>query len=246
MSRTFNNHERMSHAFELHCRGHGQKEILGVLSEYYKAPSPRTLNYWIKRFKSVNSEELKLEQSIQWNLMDEYGIPWESTSLLIGLSNSGFPTVRRAQWWWRVSLARPDFSYSEVLKIADLCVLYQHMEILEIGVPDWDIVWNQLIVNDYRSDSGESIPGRYALCKFSADETLPDWVNVSGFVSITRSGQLLTVICSEEEIPDEEQEGVIIQRGWELSRYRREHSDFKPGDRTLIVSAGDADYVLVS
>ena len=93
------------------------KEIIGILSEHYKAPSPRTLNYWIKRFKAVGPEELKLEQSIQWNLMGEYGIPWESTSLLIGLSNRGFPTIRRAQWWWRVSLARPDFSYSEILKI---------------------------------------------------------------------------------------------------------------------------------
>ena len=246
MSRPFDNHERMSHAFELHCRGLGQKEIIGILSEYYKAPSPRTLNYWIKRFKAVGPEELKLEQSIQWNLMGEYGIPWESTSLLIGLSNRGFPTIRRAQWWWRVSLARPDFSYSEILKIADLCVLYQHIEILEIGVPDWDMVWNQLKVNDHKSDFGESIPGRYALCKFSADETLPDWVNVSGFVSITRSGQMLTVICSEDEIPDEGQEGVIIQRGWELSRYRRDHLNLRSSDRTLIVSTADGDYVLVS
>ena len=246
MSRTFSNHERMSYAFELYCRGHGQREILGVLSEHFKPPSLRTLNYWIKRFKNVDPEELKLEQPIQWNLMERYGIPWESTSLIVCLSNNGIPTIRRAQWWWRTSLARPDFSYSKILKITDLCVLYQHVEVLRIGEPDWDIVWNQLTVDDHKADSGESIPGRYALCKFSANETLPDWVNVSGFVSITRSEQLLTVICSEEEIPDEDPEGVVIQRGWELSRFSRDHSDSGLGKRRLMVSAADGDYVLMS
>ena len=57
---------------------------------------------------------------------------------------------------------------------------------------------------------------------------------------------MLPVICSEDEIPDEGQEGVIIQRGWELSRYRRDHLNLRSSDRTLIVSTADGDYVLVS
>ena len=235
----------MSYAFELYCRGHAQRQIRSILSEDFKAPSPRTLNYWIKRFKSVDPMECKLEQPIQFNLMEEYGIPWASSSLILRLSNNVIPTIRRSQWWWRVSLTRPDFGHSAILEIADLCVIYQHMEVLGIGVPDWNLVWNRLAVDEPRSDCEEVIPGRYALCEFSANETLPDWVNVSGFVSITRSGQLLTVICLEEDIPDEEPQGVIIQRGWELTRYRRDYSRLRPGDRRLTISAADADYVLV-
>ena len=144
MGRPFYNHEQMSRALEFHARGLGLTEIRRRVSNGQASPSLRTVSYWIKRFHTVSPEELMLEQAIEWHLLDTYGLPWEALSLIRRLSGNGLPSKRRASWWWRLSLVKPELSDEVLLSMSDRCVVYQHMSLLGTGVPDWSKVWDQI------------------------------------------------------------------------------------------------------
>jgi len=50
------------------------------------------------------------------------------------------------------------------------------------------------------------LPGRYAICRLGAGEAVPDWAQPSPgagrFVSITRTGDELSIVCFESAVPD--------------------------------------------
>ncbi|HEX7190422.1 MAG TPA: ACT domain-containing protein [Thermoanaerobaculia bacterium] len=53
------------------------------------------------------------------------------------------------------------------------------------------------------------LPGRYAVCRLSADASLPEWVR-GEFVSITRTEDELSIVCEESAVPHD----VRAERGW--------------------------------
>ncbi len=63
------------------------------------------------------------------------------------------------------------------------------------------------------------LPGRYAICRLSADDPIPDWAPIStarlgsdvgAFVSVARTTDELSIVCPESDVP----EAVKCDRGW--------------------------------
>ena len=54
-------------------------------------------------------------------------------------------------------------------------------------------------------------PGLYSICRLGPDESTPPW-SLTSFCSITRTGEELSVVCSEEAVPPD----VQADRGWRL------------------------------
>lgn len=55
------------------------------------------------------------------------------------------------------------------------------------------------------------MPGRYAVCKLGNSTAIPDWaLQASGFCSITRTGDELSIVCAEDGVPAE----IEAARGW--------------------------------
>ena len=54
------------------------------------------------------------------------------------------------------------------------------------------------------------LPDRLAIHRLAADDPIPAWASGGGFVSITRTRDELSVVCSERAAPD----GVARQAGW--------------------------------
>lgn len=45
------------------------------------------------------------------------------------------------------------------------------------------------------------LPGRYAICRLGPDEPIPDWAGAGDFISITRTGDELSIVCAEISVP---------------------------------------------
>jgi len=57
------------------------------------------------------------------------------------------------------------------------------------------------------------LPNRYAICKFKVELPLPEWVYSSGFYSITRTKDELSVVTVQtDSIPEE----TICNNGWRI------------------------------
>jgi len=58
------------------------------------------------------------------------------------------------------------------------------------------------------------LPERLAICRLTATDAIPDWIShrrpEGGFLSITRTPDELSLVCSESLVPA----GVTAQRGW--------------------------------
>jgi hypothetical protein len=54
------------------------------------------------------------------------------------------------------------------------------------------------------------LPGRYAICRLSSEALIPDWAGPDDFLSITRTTDELSIVCSETTVP----EGAKCDRGW--------------------------------
>jgi hypothetical protein len=50
----------------------------------------------------------------------------------------------------------------------------------------------------------------FAIIRLDPDDAVPDWVYDSPFWSVTRSDSELSIVCSEEDLPDE----TRAERGW--------------------------------
>jgi hypothetical protein len=58
------------------------------------------------------------------------------------------------------------------------------------------------------------LPGRFAVCKLSADAGIPPWTTSASFLSITRTSEELSIVCAESLVPRE----VKCERGWRCMR----------------------------
>ena len=55
-----------------------------------------------------------------------------------------------------------------------------------------------------------TLPDLYAIVRLDPDSAVPGWVYDSPFWSVTRSDSELSIVCSEEDLPD----GARAERGW--------------------------------
>ena len=59
----------------------------------------------------------------------------------------------------------------------------------------------------------EWVPGRFAVCRFGADEAVPDWALASassGLLSVTRTERELSIVADEDRVPA----STCAERGW--------------------------------
>ena len=54
------------------------------------------------------------------------------------------------------------------------------------------------------------LPHTYAVCQFHPDKHIPYWALLGDFVSLTRTNEELSVVCQQENVPDE----IEAERGW--------------------------------
>ena len=54
------------------------------------------------------------------------------------------------------------------------------------------------------------LPARLAICRLDAHADAPDWAASAAFSSATRTGDELSIVCPEDQVPD----GVRCDRGW--------------------------------
>ena len=102
------------------------------------APSERTVARILARFRDLPAHERHEYNLARWPESFEEGLlPWEAgAAVLEMLSNqrtaSGAwverPTVRRARWFWRATLAAPSFEFESRQEIARL------MELIDEGI----------------------------------------------------------------------------------------------------------------
>jgi hypothetical protein len=54
------------------------------------------------------------------------------------------------------------------------------------------------------------MPHKYAVCELQPNGHIPTWALIGDFVSLTRTEQELSVVCMQENVPDE----VQAERNW--------------------------------
>jgi hypothetical protein len=98
------------------------------------------------------------------------------------------------------------------------------------------------------------LEGTFAVCRLAPDAPVPAWAVGGPFVSVTRTGEELSVVCRREAVPD----GVRCERGWRSLRVAGQ-LDFSlvgglssllgpladAGVSVFVVSTFDTDYLLV-
>ena len=62
----------------------------------------------------------------------------------------------------------------------------------------------------FRAIRLKKLPGLYAISQMSPDNSIPDWVDGEGFVSICRTADELSLVCLAERVP----KTVRSDRGW--------------------------------
>ncbi len=61
-----------------------------------------------------------------------------------------------------------------------------------------------------------TLPGRLAVCRLGRKDKVPAWAESGPFVSVTRTREDLSVVCSEDVVPD----GVQCEKGRRCLRIR--------------------------
>jgi uncharacterized protein len=54
------------------------------------------------------------------------------------------------------------------------------------------------------------MPHMYAVCQFHPDKHIPYWALLGDFVSLTRTHEELSIVCQQDNVPDE----IQAERGW--------------------------------
>jgi hypothetical protein len=98
------------------------------------------------------------------------------------------------------------------------------------------------------------LPDGYAICRLAAGDPLPSWISPGNFFSITRTGEELSIICPQVNLPSD----VQHQPGWRIIKFEGpfEFSQIgvlasvalplaESGVSLLTISTYDTDYILV-
>ena len=107
---------------------------------------------------------------------------------------------------------------------------------------------------DFKKLSLKLMPLRMAVCRFDPLASLPDWLDGSGFYSITRTKEELTVVCRENSVAA----GTICESGWRCFQVQGvlDFSEIgiiftitqplaKSGVSVFVISTYDTDYFMV-
>jgi uncharacterized protein len=54
------------------------------------------------------------------------------------------------------------------------------------------------------------VTGNFAICRLSADASLPEWAQAGPFLSVTRTAEELSLVCPSDNVPTDAQ----AERGW--------------------------------
>lgn len=98
------------------------------------------------------------------------------------------------------------------------------------------------------------LAGRYGVARLDGRAPLPTWAEGSGFLSLTRTSEELSVVCQQERIP----ETVVVEKGWRILKIEAV-LDFglvgilasiskvlaEAGISIFVLSTFDTDYILV-
>jgi hypothetical protein len=98
------------------------------------------------------------------------------------------------------------------------------------------------------------MPERYAICRLEAGATAPSWSNQGSFVSISRTADELSIVCSEANVPS----GVTCEPGWRILKCEGPLDFALPGIMASLaepladagvpifpIATYDTDYILV-
>ena len=83
-----------------------------------------------------------------------------------------------------------------------------------------------------------TLPGRLAVCRLDPGEPVPGWATSGSLISVTRTGEELSIVCAEDAVPD----GVKCETGV-LSSLAAPLA--KAGIGIFVVSTHDTDHILV-
>lgn len=61
----------------------------------------------------------------------------------------------------------------------------------------------------------ELADGEYAVCRLSAEASIPSWADGPGFVTVTRSAHELSIVCLAQRVPS----GTTSEAGWRCLRF---------------------------
>ncbi len=56
------------------------------------------------------------------------------------------------------------------------------------------------------------LPGTYAIARLAPDARLPEWCHHGDLISITRTRDELSIICTDHPVPI----GIVAERGWKI------------------------------
>jgi hypothetical protein len=99
-----------------------------------------------------------------------------------------------------------------------------------------------------------SLAGEFAVCRLGKDEPVPDWASKGNFFSITRTGEELSVVCPQTQVPP----GIQREENWRCLKIQGP-LDFaitgvlaslvvplaREGISVFALSTYDTDYLLV-
>lgn len=246
MGRSFSNITQISMGFEMYARGYQRQKILDIFSGQSQ-PSLRTLGNWTARYKKISETDLVMESQFEWPHMDLYAIPWKYSGLISRLHplETIKPSIRRVVWWFRIKQMHPHYSDSLVANIAGKCIMNEHMDLLGIPGSDWSGSLDPSYVHE--NVELELLPGTFAICFFELGTIIPDWVQNGVFLSIIRTDTRVSVVCSDELIPETEK----ASGGWHCLKFVGEQISWKsmvsriiPSDQVHIFSVIDINYLL--
>ena len=95
---------------------------------------------------------------------------------------------------------------------------------------------------------------KYGVCRLDKTELIPDWAQKSNFFSITRTSDELSIVCSQDDIPNE----IKCEKDWRILKIEGP-LDFsligilasistilaQTGISIFAISTYDTDYILV-
>lgn len=98
------------------------------------------------------------------------------------------------------------------------------------------------------------LAGDYTICRLAAAEAIPPWADGSGFVSISRSDEELSIVCLGQRVPaavrqDGPWTGFVLQGPFEFGQTGIVLAVVAPlsqaGIGVFVVSTFDGDHLLV-
>ena len=99
-----------------------------------EAKTERTVRGWIVEYKELMERTSNVDEPFEWHRMGEYGFSWQDGEWFLAMWKARLetaatvwkmsqtqlppPTVRNAQWWWRVHQAAPELTDIDVHSVA--------------------------------------------------------------------------------------------------------------------------------